>query len=251
MKKRVLFWIDILLSIVLFLFGLWLFLTLAARSHAQEWLPEAREGSVELEDGRLIFAPDIDPDALYYDSHGAEAYGSELIEAIRLMMLECGSYKVSEADKREHCAVLCKQLLYTQTVGGYNGWGTTLWGVMHASNSYLQTAPRIWTEDANPTDEIAAIFWDVWCNGYLSDFRVQSYRLDYHFAEGDWAINAYSIGRTYYSRNFWQDFSMFDLDEDGVLGYSAWEPVPDAPEIIEIEETWFKPEKAVIVYVDR
>lgn len=191
-------------------------------------------------------AVEIVSDAVYYDSHGAEAYGWELNEAIRLMMLECGSSKVSEADKREHCAVLCKQLLYTQTVGGYNGWGTTLCGVMHASNSYLQTAPRIWNEEAEPTDEITDIFWDVWSNGYLTDFRVQSYRLDYHFADyytagGDWAINAYSIGSTYYSRNYWQDFSMFDLDENGVLGYSSWEP-------IEVIEDWFKPEKAVIMY---
>lgn len=195
--------------------------------------------------------PEIVPDAVYYDSHGAEAYGYELIEAIRLMMLECGSYTVPEADKREHCAVLCKQLLYTQTVGGYNGWGTTLWGVMHASNTYLQTAPRIWNEEAEPTEEIADIFWDVWCNGYSTDFRVQSYRTDYHFDDyysggGDWAINAYVIATTYYSRNYWQDFSMFDLDENGVLGYSEWEP-----EIIEFEKTWFKPEKAVLVYVDR
>ena len=149
---------------------------------------------------------EIVPGAVYCDSHGAEAYGWELIEGIRLMMLECGSYTVPEADKIEHCAVLFKQLYYTQTVGGYNGWGTTLWGVMHASNTYLQTAPRIWTEAAEPTQEITDVFWDVWCNGYLSDFRVQSYRSDYHFADyytagGDWAINAYSIGTTYYSRN--------------------------------------------------
>lgn len=199
--------------------------------------------------------PEIVPDEVYYDSHGAEAYGYELIEAIRLMMLECGSYTVPEADKMEHCAVLCKQLLYTQTVGGYNGWGTTLWGVMHASNTYLQTAPRIWNEEAEPTEEIADIFWDVWCNGYSTDFRVQSYRLDYHFKDyysgGDWAVNAYSIGTTYYSRNYWQDFSMFDLDENGVLGYSEWVPVPEEPEIIEFEKTWFKPEEAVVVYVDR
>ena len=192
--------------------------------------------------------PEIMPDAVYYDSHGAEAYGYELIEAIRLMMLECGSYTVPEADKREHCAVLCKQLLYTQTVGGYNGWGTTLWGVMHASNTYLQTAPRIWNEEAEPTEEIADIFWDVWINGYFTDFRVQNYRTDYFF-EGDWSYPAYSIGATYYSINRWQDFSMFDLDENGVLGYSEW--VPEEPEIIEFEKTWFKPEKAVLVYVDR
>lgn len=204
------------------------------------------EASVVLEDGREVYEPVLVSDALYYDSHGAEAYGWELTEAIRLMMLECGSYKVSEADKREHCAVLCKQLLYTQTVGGYNSWGTTLWGVMHASNTYLETAPRIWNEEAEPTEEIAAIFWDVWCNGYSSDFRVQSYRSDYHFAEGVWAINAYSIGTTYYSWNKWQDFSMFDLGWDGVLEYS--EVVEEVWEPVEVYEDWFKPEEAVIVY---
>lgn len=203
------------------------------------------EASVALEDGQEVSEPVLVSDALYYDSHGAEAYGWEIEEAIRLMMLECGSYKVSEADKREHCAVLCKQLLYTQTVGGYNGWGTTLWGVMHASNTYLQTAPRIWNDEAEPTEEIAAIFWDVWYNGYSTDFRVQNYRTDYFF-EGDWSYPAYSIGTTYYSRNYWQDFSMFDLGPDGVLGYSSWEPVE-----VENEDDWFKPEEAVIVYVDR
>lgn len=192
------------------------------------------EASVVLEDGREVLEPALVSDALYYDSHGAEAYGWELEEAIRLMMLECGSYTVPEADKREHCAVLCKQLLYTQTVGGYNGWGTTLWGVIHASNTYSQTAPRIWTEDAEPTEEITAIFLDVWYNGYLTDFRVQNYRTDYYF-EGDWSWPAYSIGSTYYSVNRWQDFSMFDLDENVVLGYSEW-------------EDWFEPEEAVIVY---
>lgn len=180
--------------------------------------------------------PRFEHDKLYYDSHGAEAYGWELEEAVRLMMLECGSYTVPEADKREHCAVLCKQLLYTQTVGGYNGWGTTLWGVMHAGNTYLQTAPRIWNDEAEPTEEIVEIFWDVWTNGYLTDFRVQNYRTDYFF-EGDWSYPAYSIGTTYYSINRWTDFSMFDLDENGVLGYSS--------------RDWFEPEEAVIVYVDR
>lgn len=187
--------------------------------------------------------PRFEHDKLYYDSHGAEAYGWELEEAVRLMMLECGSYTVPEADKREHCAVLCKQLLYTQTVGGYNGWGTTLWGVMHAGNTYLQTAPRIWNDEAEPTEEIAEIFWDVWTNGYLTDFRVQNYRTDYFF-EGDWSYPAYSIGTTCYSINRWQDFSMLDLDENGVLGYSS--RVPD-----EVEEDWFEPEEAVIVCVDR
>lgn len=180
--------------------------------------------------------PRFEHDKLYYDLHGAEAYGWELEEAVRLMMLECGSYTVPEADKREHCAVLCKQLLYTQTVGGYNGWGTTLWGVMHAGNTYLQTAPRIWNDEAEPTEEIVEIFWDVWTNGYLTDFRVQNYRTDYFF-EGDWSYPAYSIGTTYYSINRWTDFSMFDLDENGVLGYSS--------------RDWFEPEEAVIVYVDR
>lgn len=196
------------------------------------------EASVVLEDGREVCEPVLVSDALYYDSHGAEAYGWELTEAIRLMMLECGSYKVSEADKREHCAVLCKQLLYTQTVGGCNGWGTTLWGVMHASNTYLQTAPRIWNDEAEPTEEIAAIFWDVWCNGYSTDFRVQNYRTDYFF-EGDWSYPAYSIGTTYYSINRWQDFSMFDLGPDGVLEYSSQETA---------DTDWFRPEEAVIVY---
>ena len=191
------------------------------------------EASVVLEDGQEVYEPVLVSDVLYYDSHGAEAYGWEIEEAIRLMMLECGSYTAPEADKREHCAVLCKQLLYTQTVGGYNGWGTTLWGVMHAGNTYLQTAPRIWNDEAEPTEEIAAIFWDVWVNGYSTDFRVQNYRTDYFF-EGDWSYPAYSIGTTYYSINWWQDFSMFDLGPDGVLGYS--------------DEDWFKPEEAVIMY---
>ena len=220
--------ILLFLAVMLFYGGMLGVLTLmTTQSHANgvdEGLCDAREAPqklVMLEDGRHIPVPVIVSDALYTDSHGATAYGWEINEAIRLMMLECGSYTVSEADKREHCAVLCKQLLYTQTVGGYNGWGTTLWGVMHAGNSYLETAPRIWNDEAEPTDQIAAIFWDVWVNGYFTDFRVQSYRSKYHFAEGVWAKNAYSIGNSYYSRNIWQDFSMFDLDENGVLGYPA------------------------------
>lgn len=223
------------LAVMLFYGGMLGVLTLmTTRSHAEgipEGLQDAREGSqtlVMLEDWRHVPVPVIDSDALYTDSHGATAYGWEISEAIRLMMLECGSYTVPEADKREHCAVLLKQLLYTQTVGGYNGWGTTLWGVMHGGNSYLETAPRIWNPEAEPTAEIAAIFWDVWVNGYFTDFRVQSYRSNYHFAEGVWAVNAYSIGNSYYSRNKWQDFSMFELDENGVLGYpDAWRNAKD------------------------
>lgn len=206
------------IMLVLFGAGFYLFCSLVdAGAHVEAY------SVVELEDGKNYLVPDILPDAVYTDSHGATAYGWELTEGIRLMMLEIGAATEPEADKREHCAVLCKQLLYTQTVGGYNGWGTSLWGVMHASNSYIQTAPYIWTEAGDPTDEITAIFWDVWCNGYLSDFRVQNYRLDYHFYDGNWAEPAYSIGRTYYSRNIWQDFSMFDLDENGVLQYPVLE----------------------------
>lgn len=186
---------------------------------------------------------EIVPEAVYYDSHGAEAYGWELEEAIRLMMLECGSYTVPEADKREHCAVLCKQLLYTQTVGGYNGWGTTLWGVMHASNTYSQTAPRIWNEEAEPTEEIADIFWDVWCNGYLTDFRVQNYRTDYFF-EGNWSYPAYSIGTTCYSINRWQDFSMFDLNLDGSLNTKMNNYTENDEKVYNYtQEEWFEPEE--------
>ena len=209
MKQNVLDIFRIIVALIAFGLLLSLFLMVAC----------GQVGASDICERTGLEVPEIDSAAVYYDSHGAEAYGWELNEAMRLMMLECGSYKVSEADKREHCAVLCKQLLYTQVVGGYNGWGTTLWGVMHASNSYLQTAPRIWTEEAEPTDEIKALFWDVWSNGYFSDFRVQSYRLGYHFEEGVWAVNAYSIGDSYYSWNFWQDFSMFELDENGVLLY--------------------------------
>ena len=204
---------------------------------------DASGASVTLESGKTVEVPTLDIYALYVDSNGSEAYGWELIEGIRLMMLECGSYKVSEADKREHCAVLFKQLYFTQTVGGYNGWGTTLWGVMHAGNTYLETAPRIWTVDANPTDEIAAIFWDVWCNGYSTDFRVQNYRTNYFF-QGEWAIPAYSIGTTYYSINRWQDFSMFDLDENGVLKKPGMDICENAD-----QKDWFDPDDAaVIVY---
>lgn len=224
MKKTVcdvlidIFWIIVALGI--FGAGLGLFLTMANNAEAAEYYIE-----------------EIDPEAVYVDSRGAEAKGSELIEGIRLMMLECGSYTVPYEDKVEHCAVLFKQLLYTQTVGGYNGWGTTLWGVMHASNTYLQTAPRIWTEDANPTEEIADIFLDTWFNGYSSDFRVQCYRTDWFF-EGDWAISAYQIGTTYYSINKWQDFSMFDLNES----WTESEPEPEPEQIFE-EDDWFEPEK--------
>ena len=213
-KKVVLNVIEIVLAFAIFAGGLWLFLTAVSnKAYADdiwEWRCDAREGSVVFEDGRYGVIPELEPYTLYTDSRGAEAYGWEITEGIRLMMLECGSSTVSEADKREHCAVLCKQLLYTQTVGGYNGWGVTLWGVMHAGNSYLQTAPRVWNDEAEPTDEIAAIFWDVWCNGYSSDFRVQNYRTNYYF-EGDWSTPAYRIGDTYYSINNWQDFSMFEI----------------------------------------
>lgn len=214
-KKAILNVFEMILAFAIFAGGLWLFLTLATSCDAAFYTIE-----------------EIDPEGLYVDSRGAEANGSELIEAIRLMMLECGSYTVSYEDKVEHCAILCKQLLYTQTVGGYNGWGTTLWGVMHASNSYLQTAPRIWTQDADPTEEIAEIFLDVWFNGYSSDFRVQCYRTDWYF-QGEWAIAAYQIGTTFYSINRWQDFSMFDLSEN-------W--YREEPEWIFEENDWFEPE---------
>lgn len=211
-----------ILALVIFGFGMWLFLTMASCADAMD-----------------IY--DVVQDEVYVDSRGAEAYGWELIEGIRLMMLECGSDKVPEADKREHCAVLFKQLYYTQTVGGYNGWGTTLWGIMHGGNTYLQTAPRIWTEDAEPTDEIIRIFFDVWENGYSSDFRVQCYRRDWFF-QGEWAISAYQIGTTCYSINRWQDFSMFDIWE---------EPVKEEKKVV--DEDWFRPEEkmklAVKIYV--
>lgn len=162
------------------------------------------------------FLASIDPVAhsgtLYRDSHGAEAYGWELNEAVRLMMLESGAE--SEIDIREHCALLCKQLLYTQTVGGFDDWGTTLYGIIHGEHSYTETAPRIWTEAAVPTERVVEIFYDVWFNGYFTDFRVQCFRSTcYH----TWAIAAYRIGKTYYSVNPWQDFSMFELDKNGLL----------------------------------
>lgn len=143
-------------------------------------------------------------DRVYVDSRGAKAYGWEITEAIRLLMLECGGE--SDEDIRAHCEVVVKQLAYAQAVGGWDDWGTTLYGVLH-SHAYLETNGRIWTAEANPTEKLAEIFWDVWNNGYESDFRVQCFRSGWYHS---WAIPAYQIGDTYYSINPWQDFSMFE-----------------------------------------
>lgn len=141
---------------------------------------------------------------VFVDSRGAKAYGWEITEAIRLLMLETGGE--SDEDIRAHCEVIVKQLEYAQTVGGWDDWGTTLYGILH-SHSYTQTNGRIWTEEAAPSERLQEIFWDVWYNGYETDFRVQCFRSDcFH----SWAIPAFQIGNTYYSINPWQDFSMFD-----------------------------------------
>jgi len=152
--------------------------------------------------------------ALYTDSRGAEAYGWEIEECIRELMLEAGGE--SEEDIREHAAVYCKQLLYAQTVGGYDDWGTTLHGIVH-SHGYEETYPNIWTPAADPTDRVREIFWDVWFNGYTSDFRVQVFRKGWYHSTV-WATPSYQIGNSYYSVNIWQDFSMFDLNTE-----SGWE----------------------------
>ena len=140
---------------------------------------------------------------LYTDSRGATAYGWEIEECIRELMLEAGGE--SEEDIREHASVYCKQLWYTQTVGGYDDWGLTLHEVVY-SHGYVETWPNIWTEAAEPTETVREIFWDVWNNGYTSDFRAQVFRKDWYHSL-IWSIPAYSIGRTYYSINIWQDFS--------------------------------------------
>lgn len=155
------------------------------------------------------------PDTLYFDSHGAYAWGWEIEEAMRKIMLEAGGE--SEEDIRAHVEVDLKQLLYCQTVGGYDDWGTSLWGVTH-SHGYLETNTRLWTPEAEPTELVRYIFWDVWKNGYFSDFRVQNYRSGWYHSL-TWSIPAYQIGNSFYSINIWQDFSMFNLDENGVLGY--------------------------------
>lgn len=142
---------------------------------------------------------------LYTDSRGATAYGWEIEECIRELMLEAGGE--SEEDIREHAAVYCKQLLYTQTVGGYDDWGLTLHEVVY-SHGYAETWPNIWTEAAEPTDTVREIFWDVWENGYTSDFRVQGFRKDWYHSPL-WAAPAFQIGRTCYSINIWQDFSLW------------------------------------------
>lgn len=142
---------------------------------------------------------------LYTDSRGAVAYGWEIEECIRELMLEAGGE--SEEDIREHAAVYCKQLLYTQTVGGYDDWGLTLHEVVY-SHGYAETWPNIWAEAAEPTETVREIFWDVWNNGYTSDFRVQVFRKDWYHSPV-WSIPAYQIGRTCYSINIWQDFSLW------------------------------------------
>lgn len=142
--------------------------------------------------------------SVFTDSRGATAYGWEIEECIRELMLEAGGE--CEEDIREHAAVYCKQLLYTQTVGGYDDWGTTLHEIVY-SHGYEETYPNIWTPAGDPTDQVREIFWDVWVNGYTSDFRVQSYRSEFY---ASWSIPAFSIGNTYYGINPWQDFSMFE-----------------------------------------
>jgi hypothetical protein len=208
LKKYVLNAIDILGGLGVFALALWLWLGLATSC-------DAREASVVLENGREVQLPVIQYDELYVDSHGAEAYGWEIEEAIRKIMLEAGGE--GQDDIRAHVEVDLKQLLYCQTVGGYDDWGTSLYGVTH-SHGYLETNTRLWTKEAEPTDLVRAIWWDVWNNGYFSDFRVQNYRSGWYHSL-TWSTPAYQIGRSFYSINIWQDFSMFDLDENGVLRY--------------------------------
>jgi hypothetical protein len=90
---------------------------------------------------RDIGSPDPFWNELLWDSRGASAERWEIEECIRELMLEAGGE--SEEDIREHAAVYCKRLLYTQTVGGYDDWGTTLHEVVH-SHGFLETYPFIW-----------------------------------------------------------------------------------------------------------
>lgn len=143
---------------------------------------------------------------LYMDSRGATAYGWEIEECIRELMLEAGGE--SEEDIREHAAVYCKQLLYTQVVGGYDDWGLTLHEIIY-SHSYEETYPFIWTAAATPTENVREIFWDVFINGYTSDFRAQAFKKGWYHSPL-WATPAYQIGNSFYSINIWQDFSMFE-----------------------------------------
>ena len=172
-----------------------------------EWFKPDEEMSVEWyaqEPVKDIASPDAFWNERLLDSRGAAAERWEIEECIRELMLEAGGE--SDADIREHAAVYCKRLLYTQTVGGYDDWGTTLHEVVY-SHGFLETYPYIWETRATPTDEVREIFWDVWYNGYDTDFRVQNFRSGY-FAS--WSIPAYSIGNTFYGINPWQDFSMFE-----------------------------------------
>ena len=208
------------LMVFFFAVGFWLFCTMIVEgAHAEAVEPVYNEyGDVILENGHVVTLPVVTSDEIYTDSHGATATGWEIEEAIRKIMLEAGGE--SEADIRAHVEVDLKRLLYCQVVGGYDDWGTSLWGVTH-SHGFLETNTRLWTPDAEPTDLVRAIWWDVWWNGYLSDFRVQNYKKDWYH-DPLWSIPAFSIGASYYSINKWQDFSMFDLDENGVLSYPDW-----------------------------
>ena len=208
------------LMIVLFGLGFWLFCTMVFEGAHVEAVDAVYNeyGAVVLENGHTVTLPVVVSDEVYTDSHGATAAGWEIEEAIRKIMLEAGGE--SEADIRAHVEVDLKRLLYCQVVGGFDDWGTSLWGVTH-SHGFLETNTRLWTPEAEPTDLVRAIWWDVWWNGYLSDFRVQNYRSDYYHSL-TWSVPAFSIGRSYYSWSIWQDFSMFDLDKNGVLGYPEW-----------------------------
>lgn len=220
MKKVLLNVVEMVLMFVLFTAGFWLFCTMVMEgAHVNAALPVYNEyGAVVLENGHTVTLPVVVSDETYTDSHGATAAGWEIEEAIRKIMLEAGGE--SEADIRAHVEVDLKRLLYCQVVGGYDDWGTSLWGVTH-SHGFLETNTRLWTPEAEPTDLVRAIWWDVWWNGYLSDFRVQNYRSGWYHSS-TWSTPAYQIGASYYSINNYQDFSMFDLDENGVLGYPKW-----------------------------
>lgn len=204
---------ELSLMVLIFTAIFWLFCTMIVEGAYAE-----AADVIELENGHTVTLPIVKSDEIYTDSHGATAAGWEIEEAIRKIMLEAGGE--SEADIRAHVEVDLKRLLYCQVVGGYDDWGTSLYGVTH-SHGFLETNTRLWTPAAEPTDLVRAIWWDVWWNGYLSDFRVQNYKKDWYHSPL-WSIPAFSIGRSYYSINIWQDFSMFDLDENGVLGYPEW-----------------------------
>lgn len=142
--------------------------------------PEPVEEEGEAEAGPVLLVSEA----------GYTAYAHELEEVARLVWLEARG-------EPTNCQRNVCEVIFNRLASGI--WGDTLTDVIYYDYAF---EPAEFIDEAETTDEIREMVYDVFWNGSELPERIMFFRADYYH-QWDGAVDEFSVGRTYFSSSEW------------------------------------------------